>query len=287
MISIVMLSTFYSSLAWTQLKLVSSEQKQYAIENKKINESSGLACSTRDKKILWTHNDSGHMPIIYAMNTRGENLAVFHIEDIVSYDWEDMDAFEYQGSHFLLIADTGDNRGMRWDYKIHIIKEPVLNKTNYSAITASWTLTYVYEDGRSYDVESVAVDILRNKIILLTKRTSHAIIFELPLKPSVSNSSGIAEIQTAVKVGEFKEIVNPSALDISSDGKRMSINTYKRIHRFHRGLSKEGQYGHWLYYNSLKYKNLFQPEAMCLSNDEKKYYVTSERKASLLKINNQ
>lgn len=272
-------SALYSPIAWSQMNLLSAEQKRYAIENKKVNESSGLACSTRDEHVLWTHNDSGHMPIIYAMDTKGKDLGTFHLEDINSYDWEDMDAFEYEGDHYLLIADTGDNYHLRWDYRISVIKEPKLKNKSRSAISPAWSFAFKYEDGRSYDVESVAVDIIRQKIILLTKRTAHAIMFELPLKPDDDT-----EIQIAVKIGELKEILKPSALDISADGQLMSINTYGRIHRFRRRIYRNGQQSDWQYDNSLKYKQLFQPEAMCLSKDEKYYFVSSERKSYLLKL---
>ena len=274
--------------------MIATEQKTYSIENKNINESRGLACSNKDKHILWTHNDSGHMPIIYAMNHKGEDLATFHLEGksweepLLANDWEDMDAFEYQGKPYLLIADTGDNYKLRFGYQIHIIKEPNLQlklkadlkKYARSAISPEWTINFVFENGHSYDVESVAVDMRNEKIILLTKRTKHALMFELPLKPA-----DLDKRQTAVKVAELNTIEKASALDISADGQLMSINTYARIHRFYRRpLDGQMQQNNWVYKDSLSYKKLFQPEAMCLSNNEKKYYVTSERKAKLIKI---
>jgi len=268
-------SLYYSPMAFAQLKLIDSKQDKYAIENKKIKESSGLACSTRDKKIIWTHNDSGHMPIIYAMSHKGKDLAAFHLDGIENYDWEDMDAFQYQGQSYLLIADTGDNYRLRWNYQISIIKEPKLKKKRHSTISPVWSFAYQYEDGLSYDVESVAVDVLREKILLLTKRTSHAILFELPLKPKDND-----EIQVAVKVGEFEKFKKPTALDISKNGRLMSVNTYRRVHRFSRKYKEEA----WQYKDSLKYKALFQPEAMCLSKSEKHYYITSERKAYLIQL---
>jgi len=268
-------SAVYSPLAWSQLTVLDSEQKRYSIENKKINESSGLACSSRNKKHLWTHNDSGHMPIIYAMDNKGKDLATYHLEDIESNDWEDMDAFEYQGMHYLLIADTGDNFKLRFNYRINIINEPELKDNNRSAVSPAWSFSYQFEDNASFDVESVAVDVSREKIILLTKRTPHALMFELPLKPDDSE-----KIQLAVKTGEFKDIIKPSALDISADGQLMSINTYHRIHRFIRDSLEDD----WVYDYSLSYKKLFQPEAMCLSKNKKHYYVSSEKKPYLIKI---
>lgn len=278
LINLALFSVLFSLPSWGKLKLLKAEQKRYPIENKQINESSGLACSTRDKKVLWTHNDSGHMPIIYALDDKGKDLRTFHLEDIQSNDWEDMDAFEYQGNHYLLIADTGDNLKFRWNYQITVINEPSLHKNSlkkHSAISPAWSFTFKYENNKSYDVESAAVDSVREKIVLLSKHTSHAYLFELPLNPPDNG-----QIPVAVKVAQLHDIVKPTALDISADGTLMSINTYARIHRFYRDKPENS----WRYEHSLKYKKLFQPEAMCLRNDEKHYFVSSEKKPYLLKV---
>ena len=275
-----------SSEALAAEKIIIAAQKNYLIENKQVNESSGLACSNRDKHVLWTHNDSGHMPIIYAMDHKGKDLGSFHLESnawedrLEANDWEDMDAFEYQGIPYLLIADTGDNFRLRFDYRIIIIKEPDLNRKKNTVISPEWSFNFSFENTHSYDVESVAVDIINERIILLSKRTDHALMFELPLVPE-----NLDKTQIAVKIAEFKKIKNASALDISADGQLMSINTYARIHRFYRQASLvKSQKNNWIYKDSLSYKKLFQPEAMCLSKNEKKYYVTSERNAKLIKI---
>ena len=266
-------STFADLIVKEPLK-----QYRFAIENKAISESSGLACSTRDTHLLWTHNDSGHMPIIYAMSHKGKDLATFHLDEIEAKDWEDMDAFFYRGKHYLLIADTGDNYRMMMGHRISIIREPIIRSEKRSAISPEWSFYFQFEDGQSYDIESVAVDVHREKIILLSKRNKPTLMFELPLKPDNEET-----IQLAVKTGELPEIKKPSALDISADGRWMSVNTYRRIHRFYRKQPD----AHWQYHHSLKYKKLFQPEAMCLDFNSQFYYVSSEKKPYLLKIDAQ
>lgn len=278
--SLILFGSAYSLPSLAQLKVLQAEQKRYPINNKQLNESSGLACSGRDKNIIWSHNDSGHMPIIYALDTKGNTLQTFHLADTQSNDWEDMDAFQYRGKHHLLIADTGDNLRFRWDYQIIVIEEPEVNsgpdRKTHSAISPLRSFIFRYENAQSYDVEAVAVDSVHEKIYLLTKRTAHAYLFELPLNPEENG-----QLPVALKVAEFNEIVNPTALDISADGKILSINTYARIHRFYR----EPDANRWRYTHSLKYRYLFQPEGMCLDKDEKYYYVSSEKKPFLLKIN--
>jgi len=264
-----------TSFSWAKSNLLNSEQQIYPIENEQLIESSGLACSTRDDNLLWSHNDSGHMPIIYALDGRGKNKRSFYLEGVQSNDWEDMDAFEYAGEHYLLIADTGDNLHFRWDYQIIIIKEPALTGKSRGSVSPAWSFVFKFENNRSYDVEAVAVDVQRKKIMLLSKHSKPSYLFELPLIPPAGK-----QVLVAKKIAEFKDMIKPTALDISADGRLMSINTYRRVHRW----EKKSATDNWRYKHSIKYKKMFQPEAMCLSNDEKNYYISSERKSYLLKL---
>ncbi|HJW60574.1 MAG TPA: hypothetical protein VJ931_13170, partial [Actinomycetota bacterium] len=45
------------------------------LEDQRIYESSGLALSRRHRAVLWTHNDSGGGPALYAVGADGRTLA--------------------------------------------------------------------------------------------------------------------------------------------------------------------------------------------------------------------
>jgi len=45
------------------------------IDNKDIDESSGIAVSIRNRDSFWTHNDSGDRPCLYLIDRSGETLA--------------------------------------------------------------------------------------------------------------------------------------------------------------------------------------------------------------------
>jgi len=83
------------------------------LANKQIIESSGLACSRRVGDILWTHNDSGDSPRIFAFNMEGEDLATYKIAGAAAFDWEDMASFKIGRKPYLLLADIGDNARRR------------------------------------------------------------------------------------------------------------------------------------------------------------------------------
>ncbi len=264
-----------------QADITQYQQSRYAIQNSQINESSGLACSKRYQRVLWTHNDSGHMPIIYAMSDQGEDLGTFFLEDVVSRDWEDMASFSLNGQPYILIADSGDNFGIYRTYTLSIFSEPDIKNRSLSAQSPLWQIEYRFPDHGSYDVEAVTVDVPRNKILLLTKKTPHAILYEVPLQVKNSNQVYVAE-----NTAEFSDVIHPTAMDITADGRTLLILTYGRIH-FYESLQPFYTKDKVKYRKAkqvIKYKGLYQAEALCLSDDKQTIYLTSERKSRLLKI---
>ena len=74
-----------------------------------LTESSGLAFSRRKQNRLWTHNDSGGKPRLYAFDTDGRKTGQVDLAAGM-VDWEDIAAFSDEGVPRLLVADSGDNR---------------------------------------------------------------------------------------------------------------------------------------------------------------------------------
>src|SRR5215207_9736579 len=56
-------------------------------------ESSGLAISRRSPDILWTHDDSGGAPVLYAVDTSGRKRGSLRVRGVKNEDWEDMASF--------------------------------------------------------------------------------------------------------------------------------------------------------------------------------------------------
>jgi len=266
-----------------------------------IDEASGLAVSRLNDNILWAHNDSGDSAQLFAIDANGKQLATIKVEGINNTDWEDIASFTYQNQAYLLIADTGDNQAKRSQYQLHLIKEPDLSQLNGQktlSVKPSWSMTFTYPDG-AHDCESVAVDVAKQKILLLTKRDELPILYELPLiAPSGQAESNNSSVQTfnkqAKRLGEIAPLPTdmldyssiytwigfagkPTAMDIAADGLSAVVLTYTHAFYF-----SQTQPGDWLALLSTPPQEIVLPtikqaEAVSFSQEGNSLYITSER----------
>ena len=217
------------------------------ISDRNIGEASGMAVSLIYKDIVWVINDSGNSPSIYALNPKGEVIGTFNIQGVSNNDWEDLASFKYEGKPYILIADVGDNAAKRKAYFLHFIEEPDIEKTSDEfllTVKPSWSMTYTYDDGPR-DCESVAVDVVSEKILLLSKRDIPPILYELPLtKQKNAVARRCAEIKPLPRRSqdntEYSKYSNqPTAMDISSDGLSTVVLTYDHAFYFSKEKSSD------------------------------------------------
>jgi hypothetical protein len=88
-----------------------------------IPESSGLAVSRRDPRLLWSHNDSGNETILFALDADGSVRARVRVP-VRTVDWEDISAAPCPPNDCLYIADIGDNRLRRQRVQLYRVREP-------------------------------------------------------------------------------------------------------------------------------------------------------------------
>ena len=257
--------------------------KTFLIENQKIDESSGLAVSRRNNNILWTHNDSGSAPIIYAMDFKGQDLGAFFLGGNYPRDWEDMSSFQINGQPYIMLADSGDNHEIRHTTRLTIYPEPDIYAKNRLIEDPKWIIEYQYPKGKSYDVESVAVDIVQHKILLLSKRNKKVHVFELPLLIGQQLDN---QLLTAKKIAKLNYFKRPTSMDISADGKYAAILSYGKVYWFENKKNLSWQEIFKKPTKKIKYKGLFQPEAISFGNTPYQLFISSEKlPAKLLQLN--
>ena len=121
-------------------------------------ELSGLVLSRSG--LLWTHNDSGGTPQVFALSRTGQLRAAVTLAGATNVDWEDI---AIRG-RTLYVADIGDNLAARADIAIYRFAEPA---PGTSAVPAD-RIVLRYPDGPR-DAEALLIDPRSGTVVIVTK----------------------------------------------------------------------------------------------------------------------
>ncbi len=161
---------------------------QCVLQDRRINESSGLAFSRRSTAHVWTHNDSGDKPRLYAVDIQGRLTAKVELKSkLKAEDWEDIAAMDDQGRPRLIVADCGDNQGKRKSISLIILDEP--DPTQSIKLKDFQQVQIRYPDG-AHDCEAIAIDVDRREVLLFTKSAlpiCHVFAAKLPANDSIAD----------------------------------------------------------------------------------------------------
>ncbi|KRF12676.1 hypothetical protein [Nocardioides sp. Soil796] len=134
----------------------------------RVTESSGLARSTYARDTLFTHNDSGDRPRVFAVGANGRTRAVLTLRGAKSYDWEDMSSGP---NHTLWVGDTGDNSRSRSRIQVYRFREPA---RLYSRTVRATRFTFAYPDG-AHDSEGMMVNPRTGRVFIVSKQVRGAV----------------------------------------------------------------------------------------------------------------
>jgi hypothetical protein len=215
------------------------------VESAQVTEASGITRSTLDSDRFWVVNDGGSAPALHAVGVDGREQGVLRLDEASNLDWEAVASFELDGRPWLLVADVGDNNAIRDHSTIYVVEEPALTDGKDAVASPEWTIVFHWPDGPR-DCEAVAVDSGGQRILLLSKRTIPAVLYELPLRPDT------AGVITATRLGAIDALPQPTvrdleraaperswhwqptAMDIRTDAGAAVILTYRAVYHFER-----------------------------------------------------
>lgn len=201
------------------------------IKADEITESSGIAASRCDQNVLWTHNDSGNDPVIFAVSTHGQLIGRWKVKDATNNDWEDIAAYkDSAGKCYLYIGDTGDNKLQRAEHSVYRIPEPLANAASGAETQHAERLKYVYPD-TLHDAETLMVEPKSGDIYVVTKEVSGAAgVYRI--KPQFN----VDQPQKAELVASITVPAIPNGYltggDISPDGRRMILCDYTQGYEY-------------------------------------------------------
>jgi hypothetical protein len=208
-----------------------------------LDELSGLAASHAHPGIYWANNDSGNGAALFAIRADGTHVADLRIVGASNLDWEDIASFDMDGHHYLLVADTGDNGGLRQRLTLYVIEEPAVLRDD-DHVRIARTILFRWPDGPR-DCEAVAVDAKHGEILLISKKRVPAELYRLPLRPQVDEpvaqlvaalpgivQPSIADQQEKTPQGRYRAQV--TGADLSADGRQLAVLTYGSVYLYSR-----------------------------------------------------
>jgi hypothetical protein len=216
---------------------------------RELLESSAAAVSVSQPAIIFTINDSGHEPILFAIDTAGADRGAWRITGATNIDWEAgalgpcaapvRAAGPIPVPRCLYIGETGDNEGTHATRAIYRVAEPVAESAGFMGSLAAERLTYRYADGpRDVEAMYVAPD---GSIDLITKRplrdaAGHlrpALIYTLDA--AAWNATGIAIARRADSLtivpgtAPFRQVTDAA---LSPDALFLAVRTYFQVFIF-------------------------------------------------------
>lgn len=241
---------------------------------KKIKESSAVEV-TEKSDLIWTVEDSGNAPQLFALDIKGELVHTVTIMDAQNNDWEDLTS-DKQGN--LYIGDFGNNKNERKDLSIYKISASDLNKKEASVAEKisfffpEQTLFPPKKSERFYDVESFFL--FEGHFYLFTKNRSSkfdgtTLLYQVPNKSGNHPAKLISSFKTC---DNFNHCAVTSA-DISPDGKKVALLSSDKVWIFTDFNSNNFLSGK---VKQIDLKSFTQKEGICFVGNEK-LYITDEK----------
>lgn len=221
-----------------------------------LDEPSGLAASARHPGRLYTHNDSGDGPRLFAIDAEGRGHGEFAVAGAAAVDWECIAA---DGQGHLWIGDTGNNGSGRRDLRLYRVPEPAALGAD-GRLTVDRTIAFRYAEQkhvpdkkRRFDAEALFVaprpDTGAPALYLLTKhrKDTQTVLyrFDLDTPPGASAAGaaaagGSVEVEpAAVGAWDVGGADRPhggrvTSADATPDGRWLAVLTYHALLVFER-----------------------------------------------------
>ncbi|MBK0377733.1 hypothetical protein [Mucilaginibacter segetis] len=268
--------------AFAKHKLIDKKlQPESRLQNKELDETSGIAASGINPDIYYVHNDSGDTSrffsitpdgvlhsTIYFKGTGGPPYGVKDCEDIA------VGPGPLKSKSYVYIGDIGDNgsdRNFITIYRSEEHKAWTKDSIIHAAVTS---VNLKYPDGPK-DAETLMIDPIENLLYIVSKRHDTVGVYTTPLNFK-ANSTLTLTFRCKLFFSGLKPFKWITAGDISKDGKQILLKSYEKVYYWQRKPNEPIWAVMQKTPRELPYKQERQGEAIGFSPDGKSYYTTSE-----------
>lgn len=205
-------------------------------------ENSAAVMSAQFPGVMYTVNDSGNEPLLFALDTTGTDRGVWRVVGATDIDWEAASIGPCKGDprpRCIYIGDVGDNHASHSSRVIYRVVEPAPRDSSFNGWITPDSVSYTYPD-RAHDVEAMYVA-PNDDIYLITKRALRsptgglrpALLFRVPATAWNQSTRVIAELADSLPIvpgsAPMRTITDAS---LSPDGKHLAVRTYGELYIF-------------------------------------------------------
>lgn len=203
--------------------------------DRRISESSGVAPSRRTPGLLWTHDDSGEPPYLFATDTTGAVRGTFSVTGARNLDWEDIALGPCGRSECLYLADTGDNSERRSVVVLYRVPEPSLPDRRPKQVrptAPAQAVTFRYPDG-PHDVEAMWVGPNGDVHLVSKGRTGRIRHYRIRAASWTSPRPVTAELLEALPVPVRSRLDYVTGAALSPDARIVAVRSYASVYFFY------------------------------------------------------
>jgi hypothetical protein len=201
-----------------------------------LRESSGVALSRAYPGVLFTINDSGNPPEIFATDSTGRPLGKWRIPLVHNRDWEALSIGPCPRGSCFYIGDIGDNSERRADVQIYRVRVPVALQafrgvTDESSLALDSAVVR-YPDG-AHDAEAIWVEDDGDLFVVTKGRTGGVKLFRVSATSFGAGRAVTATLMQVLPIEADRRVgrwVTDAAR--SPDGRRVALRTYSEVYLF-------------------------------------------------------
>lgn len=214
-------------------------------------EASGAALSMTQPGVLFTINDSGHDPLLYATDLTGSDRGAWRVTGARNDDWEAIAIGPCAGvdssssadqtvPQCVYIGDTGDNAARKSTRTIYRVPEPTAQAAGFTGTTPlADRLTYKYSNGPE-DVEALFVG-PNSDVFLISRqpkqdaagRLRSARLYHLPAAAWSGHALATAHLVDSLPIvpgsAPWRAITDAA---LAPDHRHVAVRTYTQIFVF-------------------------------------------------------
>ncbi|OWF52811.1 uncharacterized protein LOC110447263 [Mizuhopecten yessoensis] len=196
-----------------------------------VEEASGLCASRVNPNILYTHNDNGDGPKLYAISAlTGELKKTIHVHGAHNYDWEDIACgpCDVNGGDCVYIGDIGDHSGDGARNIIYKIREPLITNSHGDVtVDVDAQIRFIWNPHQQ-DSETLMVDQHRNLYIISKVSDGQGKVGMIE-SSAWDTSTAIVTVSNLVTLPLSTGNNDPTGGDISQSGQEIIIQTHHQI----------------------------------------------------------